>query len=225
MSQSDFLFDNKTILVVEDHKVVFSGLKFLLTNWHKGVLEILESDSAHNTKELISRRCDIDLIILDLKLPDTQGYELLDYLIKRMPNTAVLIVTAESDMSVIYNVYQRGAKGFVSKSSDVDEYIKALDALFSGSVYFPNIDLRSIPLESLSDSHAFSRSDKLSLTRRQLQILEKLSQGKTNKEIAQLLHMSPATVRSYLTIIFRQLNTKNRTEAVHIARNIGLIGE
>lgn len=206
------------ILIVDDHEVVREGLKMVLLDWRKA--EVYMASNAKESQILLQQNSNIDLVILDLTLPDVRRFELLDSIVKTAPLSPVVIFSADERVSVISETFDRGAKGFLPKSSSQELINYALDRVMSGEVYLPP----SISDINLNQNKVNSSNISIpNLTNRQLDILELLVHGDSNKEIAEKLHMSPATIRSYLTIIFRQLDVKNRTEAVHVARQNGII--
>lgn len=218
------------ILIIEDHEVVRQGLKLILNNWWQGQLEAVEAVTADDARQLLERYPDFALIILDLKLPDVNGFDLLDEIVESLPAVPVVVLTMEESMSAISKAFEHGAKGYIPKTSPQDVIFNALELVLSGGAYFPSNIIEpseADPRINASNGNAAYQPglNYRSLTQRQLEVLSGIAQGKTNKEVAEQLNMSPATVRSYLTIIFRQLNVRNRTEAVHIARRVGLIDD
>ncbi len=218
------------ILIIDDHAILREGLKSLLTDWD-GKVEIFEANNAGEATKLVKEINNLDLILLDLALPDVKGYELLESLETLASGIPIAVLSVTDRPSVIENVLRLGAKGYIPKSASPEVMKSAINLIMSGGIYVPpslldltgevagprKTDLSTMTIQADGSVH--------SLTDRQLEIIELLLHGKTNKEIGLILSMSPATVRSHLTVIFRQLNVKNRTEAVHVARRAGLISE
>ena len=217
---------NKKILIIDDHAMLREGLKAMFSSWHTPMI-VSEAINARGALEVLSSQQDIDLILLDLGLPDVEGYDFLETLVRKYPYIPVAILSITEKASVVGKVLQLGAKGYIPKSSDPEVLESAIKIILAGSIYIPPtlLDLTGegdmvLPvLNELVLSSPIYRA----LTKRQMDIVKLLVQGMTNKEIGSQLNMSPATVRSHLTIIFRQLNVKNRTEAVNVVRNEGLI--
>lgn len=199
----------------------------MLVGWNKNT-EVFEANDASEATKLVQEVQHLDLIMLDLALPDVQGYELLESLVAQVPETPLAILSVTDRPSVIKEVLSLGAKGYIPKSASHDVMKNAINLILSGSIYIPPslLDLTGEVIGSRkTDTIMTVQADgsARNLTTRQMEVIELLLQGKTNKEIGLSLNMSPATVRSHLTIVFRQLNVKNRTEAVHVARNLGLL--
>ena len=217
------------VLVVDDHEVVRSGLALMLARWKPDV-ELLLAETKHKAEEFVRENADIDLILLDLMLPGVNGFELVDLFVRELPAVPLAILSMEEGSSMIYSAISRGARAYVLKSNSEEEMLRALDTVMAGDIYMPP-SARNIVLPPGASLPVFNRPDmqiapKLDgLTGRQIEILSLLVQGKSNKEISTLLSLSPATVRSYLTIIFRQLDVRNRTEAANVARKLGLISQ
>lgn len=207
-------------LIIEDHEIVREGLKYLLQRWWNGDLMCVEASSVEETHTLISQDAVYDMVFLDMKMPQVNGYELLEFVVASLPDIPVVIMSVETSAAVIIGAMSRGAKAYIPKSSPQETIFYALEEVLAGRKYFPP---GTTPESDTTGNRGGGLPGKNSLTPRQKEIVVKLAEGKTNKEIASLLNMSAATVRSYLTIIFRQLNAKNRTEAVHVARKIGVI--
>ncbi len=214
------------ILVIEDHAVVRSGLKLVLSAWKPQAL-ILEAENRAQACELVTQTRDLDLVLIDLNLPGASGFDLTDYLITTLPKTPVVVFSGETGSSIIYSALNRGVRGYIVKSSDEQEIRKALDLVLQGKTYAPPAQFTGSPdylsYNNPTGSHLYDATDTETLSSKQIEILTLLVQGKSNKEISTNLNLSPATVRSYLTIIFRHLNARNRTEAANIARKLGMI--
>lgn len=203
------------ILIVDDHEVVREGLKLVLKDW-RTESSIFTAADASEAKSMIARHEAFELVLLDLKLPDASRFDLLEYFVAHLPSVPVVIFSGDDRPSIIEEAFSHGARGYIPKSSSQDVVDQALNEVLKGGIFRP---------ESILSEHAESQrlSKFRQLTPRQMEILLLISQGKTNKQIADELNMSPATVRSYLTIVFRALAVKNRTEAVRAAQTLGLI--
>ncbi|MDH5377874.1 MAG: response regulator transcription factor [Gammaproteobacteria bacterium] len=219
--------DSIQVLIIEDHEVVRSGLRSALRAWRPDV-QIVESDTREKTLTLIREGIRPDLVILDLMLPRVSGFDLLNDLTKNLPQTPVTVFTVEEGLSMVYGAMSRGARGYILKSMPSEQLLSALETVLSGEIFVP-ANVKGIGLSADKKKAVINQSDIQTepqldgLNVRQIEILSLIARGKSNKEISSTLNLSPATVRSYLTIIFRHLNAKNRTEASAIAQKLGLI--
>jgi len=215
------------VLIIDDHEVLREGLRSMLLAWNN-TIETVEAGKISEVHTCVRSGIDYDLVLLDLNLPGVLGYELLESLVEQLPDTPVVVLSITESASVIQDVLRKGAKGYIPKSSSTDVIKNAISLVLSGSVYIPPslLDLMTADGNDESSDRIFmERSTNIhrGLTKRQVEIIELLFQGKTNKEISSFLNLSTSTVRSHLTILFRQLNVKNRTEAVSVARDAGLL--
>lgn len=166
---------------------------------------------------------DFDLVLLDLGLPDTEGYAAIIEFHRRFPSLPVVIISAKERAEDIQRAMDVGALGYIPKSLPMHELVSAIQKVLRGEAFMPNQkpnihrhDTRSkVPIPE------FITSESLSL--RQVEVLSLLCHGKTNRQIAQDLELSEKTVKSYITSIFRSLQVVNRTQAVIAAKQLGLI--
>ncbi len=166
-----------------------------------------------------------DLVLLDFHMPNVDGIELLQTMRRRFENLPIIILSSEEDPILIRQLVADGAAGFIPKSSTPQVLIAALRLILSGGIYLPPVAF-DLPVHSLTHNHGApmpsNSSGGLGLTQRQLDVLLKLAQGKSNKVIARELNLSEATVKTHVSTAFRVLNVNNRTEAVYKAAQLGL---
>jgi DNA-binding NarL/FixJ family response regulator len=199
------------VLIVDDHPVVRAGLTSLLRR--EPSLKIV--GSAHNAEEAISLldRFSVDLVLLDLRMPKVSGIDFLNTL-KRFPQPpAVLILSSYKFEEEIYRAVKAGALGYLSKDASRAELVAAITAVSAGRKYFPR------DVERYIEEHK-SHHD---LGPRELGVLEMVAKGLTNREIAQALQISQYTVRNHISHICNKLEVADRTEAVAVALQRGII--
>lgn len=199
------------ILIVDDHPVVCSGLTSMLST-HLG-LEVIGSAASGEEALVIIRRDRPDVILLDLRMPGMDGIAVLQAL-KQFDNPprTVILTSFEKDED-IYRAIRAGAQGYLLKDTSESEMIAAINVVNTGKRFIP----RHIAAR-LADR--MMRSD---LTPRELQILEQLALGSTNKQIAALLDISDSTVRHHVNSIMEKLEVSDRTEAVATAIRSGVL--
>jgi DNA-binding NarL/FixJ family response regulator len=203
------------ILVIEDHPLLRQGVKLVVARLQEQ-MELTDAPDANGALALTDTQRDWDLILLDLGLPDSQGLSLLQTLRTRLPTTPIVVLSAAEEPALIHDALRGGAQGFVPKSSSNETLLNALRLVLSGAQYVPPQVLK--PTDHLSTSVVH-------VTRRQQQILDLLARGRSNKQIARELGLTPGTVRIHMTAIFKALQASNRTEAVFVARRLGLLAE
>jgi DNA-binding NarL/FixJ family response regulator len=196
------------LLVIEDHALVREGLLQTL----RGLEEEVNADGAPDADEalrLLEAGDDYDLILLDLMLPGTNGLGLLGVLRKRFPDIPVVILSAMEDPDTVTRAMKQGASGFVPKSSSSETLIDGLRQVLDGEVYLaPKLRERE------GNGRGRSIIDRFGLTRGQVRVLELLTQGKTNRQIAELLGLTEGTVKIHVSAIFKALNVTNRAQAL-----------
>jgi DNA-binding NarL/FixJ family response regulator len=195
------------ILVVEDHALVREGLLQTLRGLEEGVTAIGAQDADEALQKLEADE-EVDLILLDLMLPGTHGMGLLGALRKRFPAIPVVILSALDDADTVARAMKQGAAGFVPKSSSSQVLIDGLRQVLDGEIYLPE-KIRGRP-----GPRSRSGVDRFELTRGQRRVLELLTQGKTNRQIAELLGLTEGTVKIHVSAIFKALNVTNRAQAL-----------
>lgn len=203
------------ILIVEDHTLVREAVAQTLRHLEDG-LECVEARSADEALAKLDGGGEWDLAVIDLMLPDMNGFSLLAVLAKRFPDVPALVVSALDDSSSVQRALKGGASGFVPKSSSGEEMLKAVRTILDGGVYVPSVT----EAEGSRKRPGAPVQERFGLTAAQTRVLELLAQGKTNREIADLLGLSEGTVKVHMSAIFRALNVTNRAQAlVMVARH------
>jgi two-component system, NarL family, response regulator len=199
------------ILIVDDHPVVRAGLASML-----GTQESLDVvGAAWNGEEAFAliERHRPEVMLLDLRMPGMNGIETLQAL-RSMPDPprAIVLTNFETDEDV-YRAVRAGAQGYLLKSTTQQEMVDAIRAVAAGRSHFP-------PHIASRLAHRMSRSN---LTTREVEILEMMSKGLTNKQIGTALDISANTARNHVNNIIEKLDVSDRTEAVTIAIQQGLL--
>ena len=200
------------ILLVDDHTLFRAGLKYLL----RGLDEKVEMEEAGDCAEALGRLAHgaYDFVLLDLNLPGVNGLDALDSLRNAVPGTPLIVLSGEGSPEIVHASIERGAMGFIPKSSTQEVMIQAMRLVLAHGVYLPPSALDSVGV-------AASRSLP-GLTPRQAEVMRRVILGKPNKTIARELEVSEATVKAHLTAVFQTLGARNRTEAVYVAAKLGL---
>jgi DNA-binding NarL/FixJ family response regulator len=202
------------ILIVEDHALVREALAQTLSRLEGGA-ECVEDKNSDEALALLEESTDWDLAVIDLMLPDLNGFSLLGVLAKRFPDVPAVVVSALDDPSSVRRAMKAGASGFVSKASSGDVLRTAVKVVLAGDIYAPEIEG-----DHGSKKTGAPVSERFGLTPGQTRVLELLAQGKTNREIADLLGLSEGTVKVHMSAIFRALNVNSRAQAlIVIARH------
>jgi DNA-binding NarL/FixJ family response regulator len=210
--------------VIDDHALFREGLKFLLRSLD-AALEVDEAGTCAKALEHAAVRS-YDLVLLDLKMPGLDGLDALAALREALPAAPLVVLSGEDNPAVVRAAIERGAMGFIPKSSTPEVLIQALRLVLAQGVYLPRTVLDAADPGSAPDStasRATTDGTALSgLTPRQMDVLRCVIQGKSNKVIARELDVSEGTVKAHLSSVLRSLGAHNRTEAVFAAAKLGL---
>lgn len=204
------------ILVIEDHTLVREGLLLALKALGdaNAQTEILGAKDADEATVMLEANDDFDLILLDLMLPGTSGMAFLGVIRKRHPHVPVVILSALDDGDTVMKAIRQGAAGFVSKASPTDTLLGALREVLAGEIWLPP-EYRDM---SGKRRRAKTVAERFGLTKSQARVLELLAEGKTNREIGQLLDVTEGTVKIHVSAIFKALNVSNRSQALLVAQ-------
>jgi DNA-binding NarL/FixJ family response regulator len=203
------------ILIAEDHTLVSQGLEAMLS-----MADDLELASVVDTGALAVQTVEednIDVVLMDVNLgAGINGIEATRQIKRTSPDTRVLIVTMFTDPGTVAEAVKAGADGYLSKGSSRELMVRAIQDVSEGrSVLDPNVT-----------DGIFGRiggRDTGALTDREMTVLQQLSYGKSTREIADYMHVSEETVKTYLKQVFRKLEVRDRTEAVAEAFRRGLV--
>ncbi|WP_136681047.1 response regulator transcription factor [Neptunomonas sp. XY-337] len=211
------------ILIADDHPLFREAIINVIENSFPNC-ETLETEDLDSALQIAQNEDELDLILLDLNMPGMNGLNGLITLRNDLPTIPVVIVSAEEDKQTVLQAITYGAVGFITKSSPRDQMTDALEQILAGNVYLPSDIIRS----SQPDNRRNQRKDDnqippellSSLTRRQLLVLERMSKGESNKQIAYNLNIAETTVKAHVSAILRKLGVHNRIQAVLSAGNI-----
>lgn len=215
------------ILIVDDHPLVRDALREHLRRLG-GETEVFEACTGAKALGLAEQHPDADLLLLDLNLPDVQGFSVLMALRERHPAIPVVVLSANQDQHTVLEALDHGAMGFIPKTAGTEVMLNALRLVLSGGVYLPAdvlttrfLQASSPPSRRRSTGPVQTPAD-LGLTKRQTQVLALMVQGKPNKLICRELDLSESTVKIHIGSILRVLNVENRTQAVIAVGRLGL---
>ncbi|MDW3223904.1 MAG: response regulator transcription factor [Paracoccaceae bacterium] len=207
-------------LIIDDHVLIRDALRGVL-DAIDDVSGILEAATAAEAEHALNQTPGIELVLLDLWLPDRDGLSLLKSIRKAHPGTSVVMLSASEDRAQMSAALESGAAGFIPKSATREVMQGALKLIFSGGIYVPP-EILARPVTNRVAPHALRAAAKLGLTERQIDVLQLMMQGMSNKAICRALDIAEPTVKNHVTAILRALGATNRTEAVVAASSLGL---
>lgn len=204
------------ILIGDDHVLFREGLRRLLEQLKEGSA-FVEASNFDEMLDLCGAGDPFDLILTDLRMPGWPGFSGIQALREKQPQAKVVVISASEAHHDVRDALEHGASGYIPKSSSVKIMLSALDLIFSGGVYVPPTVLREGGGVEAGDARstvppADPALEQL-LTQRQREVLERLREGKSNKQIAHELGLSEGTVKIHMTAIFKSLGVRNRTQA------------
>lgn len=213
------MFSASKIIIADDHPLFRSALRQAINQTFKNI-EIIECDSISSLETTCKTHSTADLILLDLHMPGAVGFSGLVLTRRQFPNLPVVVVSANEDPSIMRRAVDYGASGFIPKSSSLDTMSQALQAIVNGAIWLPEI-ASSFDPSSISEEQEFAGRLK-SLTPQQFRVYMMLTKGLLNKQIADRVNVSEATIRTHMTAIFKKLGVRNRTQAVLMAKYLNI---
>lgn len=211
------------ILIADDHPLFREAISSVIAAGFRGS-EIIETTDLDSALELTQANDDLDLILLDLNMPGMHGLNGLITLRNEAPTIPVVIVSAEEDKQVVLQAITYGAVGFITKSSPRAQMTDAIQQILNGNVYLPSDIIRTgketRSRRSRQEDNPISPELLNSLTRRQLLVLERMSKGESNKQVAYNLNIAETTVKAHVSAILRKLGVHNRVQAILSASDV-----
>ena len=205
------------VLIADDHPLFREALKLALLRARPDA-SALEADSLTEALAAADREPDLALVLLDLRMSDSQGFSGLAQLHAERPHTPILVVTGVEQMDAPQRARQFGAVGFISKSRELSDIANAITRALNGEV--------DAEPRGADDADVSDMAERIaSLTPTQLKVLLGVLAGKLNKQIAFELSIAEATVKAHMTAILRKLNVLNRTQAALAVRALELDAE
>jgi DNA-binding NarL/FixJ family response regulator len=216
------------ILVIDDHVLIRESLRAVLTELRPEAT-ILEALNARDTMHLVAEHPDFALVLLDLGLPDRDGFDVLADLRERHPTIPIVVLSGHHDRANVIRALDLGALGFIPKTAQRQVLASAVGLVLSGGIYIPPEILArrepAVPSEPGPPHRTAKKPEALprdlGLTDRQVEVLALMMQGKSNKAIGRVLDLAEPTVRNHVTAVLRALNVTNRTEAVIAVVKLG----
>ena len=198
------------VIIADDHPLFRSALRQTIVE-REPRATVIEADSLSALQDCIESHKDADLLLLDLHIPGANGFSALAYVRNRYPELPVMMVSAHEDRTIFEQARQRGAAGFIPKSSSMDTIVEAITTVMRGDHWFP--------IETSAGATIISSQDEMlgrvaQLTPQQLRVLQMTVAGMLNKQIAYKLEVSEATIKAHMTAIMRKLGVRTRTQAV-----------
>jgi len=199
------------VLMVDDHPIVRVGLAAFLGLQED--IEVVGAAASGHEALFILKNTPVDIILIDLRMPDLSGIETLERIITIAPNARPIVLSSFEYDEEIYAAVKAGAKGYLHKDVPADDIADAIRRVHEGKQVFPRRIANRLSNQRMSAG----------LSVREKEILELVAKGLTNREVAGTLGLSQFTVRNHLMHIMEKLDVSDRTEAIFVAIQTGLI--
>jgi len=207
------------ILIADDHPLFKEALTYIVessfANLNKQTIELLHTADLDSTLKILNENS-INWLFLDLNMPGSNGLSGLSTIRKLHPNLPIIVISANESEEIIQSSLACDIAGYITKSTQPDDIEKAIISILEGNHYSPEIEPGN-----LKDKESEGINN---LTTAQFNILIHIGIGKLNKQIAQDLKITEATVKAHITQIYKKLNVSNRTQAALIAKQANLVG-
>lgn len=212
------------ISIAEDNIISLRALEEKLSVYEEIVI-IHAANNGTELLDLLAENSEIDLILMDIEMPFMNGIEATGIIKQKYPHIKIVMITIYDDDEHIFNAIRAGADSYILKETKAEKIYETLnDTLNGGAVMSPSIAFKALQaLKRSTVSISVKVSDSSELTDREIEVLEYLSEGYTNKRIAETLFISPFTVKRHIENIYRKLQVQNRVELVDKAKREGLI--
>jgi DNA-binding NarL/FixJ family response regulator len=216
--------------MIADHQPLFrEAIRDIIFRIHD-CEHIFEASSLKDAQEIVSKHDSLGLFFLDLDMPEMQGLGGLDSLSEIAPSLPIIVMSVRVNRYVASQAISRGAMGFIAKSASRDEIVDTIRQVLGGKIC---ICAGSGVIESGRGSTAGRPGSESavdpdqfqSLTKRQLIVLERMTFGESNKQIAHKLHLAETTVKAHVSAVLRKLNVQNRAQAVLAASCLDLVSQ
>lgn len=213
------------ILIIDDHPLFIDGISRVIESLNEPT-NIIKATSGAVALEQLASEVEFDLILLDLNMPNLDGISLLKHFKVDELCVPVVIISSEDQAQLIQETLDWGVMGFIPKSYSSKEILNAINKVLDGDIYIP--EAMKILLTRLAQSS--TQNDKntviqnTGISKKQMDVLNLIAKGYSNKQISTVLHRTEHTVKSHVAALFQILGASNRMECVKIAERKGVIG-
>jgi DNA-binding NarL/FixJ family response regulator len=194
---------NINILVVDDHQIILDGIKSLLEN-SPGVNVIATANDGKEALNILNI-LSVDIVLMDIDMPNLNGVDATRQIKDKFPDVKVIMLTMHSESTMIKNLIDIGAFGYILKNSDKEELINAIQKVAKGEKYFSS----EVTISLLNKKGRVEVDTDIDFTKRELDVIKLLADGLTNKEIGDKLFISHRTVDTHRTNIMKKAGLNN----------------
>lgn len=204
------------IAITDDHPLLLEGLKNILSQEEGFEVVGCYPDATQMEAGLASTA--IDVLLLDINLPDAHSIELVKPLRSKYPDMQIIIISVHNEYAVINSVLAQGARGYMQKNASVEEIISGVNSVLEGHIFLCSQTKMVVDKKTKDELRTVPK-----LTRREKEVLTEAASGLTTAQIAEKLFISPHTVESHRKNLIEKFGTKNLSSAIKLATEYGLI--
>jgi len=210
------------ILLVDDHPSVMEGTRMILEQ--EGDMKVTLANSANEVMEKVGSQS-FDVMLFDFRIGDINGIDLAQQVLTMNSDAIILIYTGYEFNNKFNLMIESGIFGFISKTSNREQLVTAVRCALRGEVILPHALVKQLRKVSLPGSGDNEEQNSAMISNKEHEMLKEIAKGKSNKEIAEIVHMSQRSLEYSLTTLFQKLNVKSRIEAAIKAKRIGILKE
>jgi len=204
------------IAITDDHPLLLEGLKNILSK--SELLEVVGCFPDANTMHIALTKTPVDVLLLDINLPDANSIELIAHLRIKYPKMHIIIISVHNEYAVINSVLQEGAHGYIQKNASVEEIINGIEQILKGNKFLCSQTKIIVDKKTKDELKIVPK-----LTRREKEVLLEAASGLTTSQIGEKLFISPHTVESHRKNLIEKFGSKNLSSVIKLAIEYGLI--
>lgn len=215
---------NYKIAIAEDNTFLANSLIEKLSFFKADLQYVFRARDGKELIEKLENYSEIDLILMDIKMPNMNGIEATKIIKNRFPTIKIVMITVFDDDENIFQSIQSGANGYLLKEATAEELHKGvIDVMNGGATMTPSIAMKTLKILQNAEITKYEENSDIKLSKREKEVLEQLSKGLGYQLIAEKLFVSPATIRKHIENIYRKLQVHNKIEALEKARRHRLL--
>jgi DNA-binding NarL/FixJ family response regulator len=208
------------LAIIDDQSIIREGLSFMLSKNEK--FKVMATGENGRDAYKLCTEFSIDVMLLDIKMPVMDGVEATKLIKRDFPHIKIIILTTFNDDEYIFDALKYGASGYLLKDATMEKIVEAILEAHNGNVLIqPNVAKKMVDMFSKMTTEEVERDSRIDeLTEREKEIMKKLGEGMSNKEISESLYISEGTVKNHITSILNKLDLRDRTQlALFAVRN------
>lgn len=201
--------------IVDDHELICDGIRNMI-EYNSNHLVVFQANSGKECFDyLFQNNIQVDVLLLDINMPDYNGFQILQKIRRNNTNTKVIFITADDSIEMLLNAVNAGVNGYILKDATPEELFRAIEIVYCGESFIQHSLLSSLQPKLILKREQENAPDHLTV--REKEILGYVATGKINKEIAIELDISEGTVKNHLSSIFKKFGVYDRTQAAVFA--------